>query len=53
MSFAAVGSVVFSLVLVLALIGVGARLLQRFAGRIGSGRTKLPLEVLQRVALGP
>jgi flagellar biosynthesis protein FliP len=53
MSFAAVGSIVFSLVLVLALIGVGARLLQRFAGRIGSGRTKLPLEVLQRVALGP
>ena len=53
MTFGAVGSVVFSLVLVLALVGIAARLLQRFAGRIGSGRTRLPLEVLQRVALGP
>jgi flagellar biosynthesis protein FliP len=53
MTFGAVGSIVFSLALVLALVGFGSRLLQRFAGRIGSGRTKLPLEVLQRVALGP
>jgi len=53
MSFAAVGSIVFSLVLVLALVGIGARLAQRFAGRIGSGRGRLPLEVVQRVALGP
>lgn len=53
MTFGAVGSIVFSLVFVLALLGIGARLLQRFAGRIGSGRTQLPLEVVQRVALGP
>ena len=53
MTFGAVGSIVFALVFVLALLGIGARLLQRFAGRIGSGRTRLPLEVVQRVALGP
>jgi flagellar biosynthesis protein FliP len=53
MSLAAVGSIVFSLALVLGLVGVAARLLQRFAGRIGSGRSGLPLEVVQRVALGP
>jgi flagellar biosynthetic protein FliP len=53
MTFGAVGSIVFSLVLVLALVGIAARLLQRFAGRVGSGRTRLPLEVVQRIALGP
>lgn len=53
MTLGAVGSIVFSLALVLGLVGLGARLLQRFAGRLGSGRTRLPLEVVQRVPLGP
>src|SRR5690606_41643411 len=53
MTLGAVGSIVFSLALVLGLGGLGARLVQRVSGRLGSGRSRLPLEVVQRVPLGP
>jgi flagellar biosynthetic protein FliP len=52
-SASAAAGVFVALGAVLALLVVALRLLQRFAPAAGAGRARLPLEVVQRVSLGP
>jgi flagellar biogenesis protein FliO len=49
----AAAGVFVALGVVLALLVVSLRVLQRFAPAAGAGRARLPLEVVQRVSLGP
>ena len=53
MSASALLGVVLTLGLVLGLLAVVVRLLRRFALGAGGGNGRLPLEVVQRLALGP
>ncbi|HEX5580722.1 MAG TPA: flagellar type III secretion system pore protein FliP [Gemmatimonadaceae bacterium] len=53
MSAGSLLGVVATLALVLGLMAVALRLLRRFATTGGTGRGRLPMEVVQRVALGP
>ena len=53
MSISAILGVLVALGAVLALLVLTLRLLRRFAPAAGGGRARLPLEVVQRVALGP
>jgi flagellar biosynthetic protein FliP len=53
MSLGAALGVFVALGAVLALLVVVLRVLKRFAPQAGAGRGRLPLEVVQRVALGP
>jgi flagellar biosynthetic protein FliP len=53
MTAGAVVGVFAALAAVLALLLVALRVLRRFAPAAGAGRARLPLEVVQRVAVGP
>ncbi|GJG86598.1 hypothetical protein tb265_17790 [Gemmatimonadetes bacterium T265] len=53
MTAGAVAGVLVALGVVLALLFVTLRVLQRFAPAAGGGRARLPLEVVQRLSLGP
>ncbi|HEY0969853.1 MAG TPA: flagellar biosynthetic protein FliO, partial [Gemmatimonadales bacterium] len=53
MSAGSLLGVIATLALVLGLMTAALRLLRRFAASGGTGRGRLPMEVVQRVALGP
>jgi flagellar biosynthetic protein FliP len=52
-SFGAYAGVALALGLVLVLLGVSLKLLQRLAPGTTRGRVRIPMEVVQRLALGP
>ncbi|HEX6632051.1 MAG TPA: flagellar biosynthetic protein FliO, partial [Gemmatimonadaceae bacterium] len=53
MTFGALAGVVLTLAVVLGLMAVALRLVRRLAGGTAGGRGRVPLEVVQRLALGP
>ena len=53
MTFGSAVVVVLALGIVLSLLGFSARLLRRYAGGLSMGGNQLPLEVVQRLAIGP
>jgi flagellar biosynthetic protein FliP len=53
MSFGALAGVALALGIVLALLAIAMRALHRFSGTSRGGRSVLPLEVVQRIALAP
>ena len=53
MTASAALGVVVALAAVLALMLVAFRLLKRFAPALGAGKSRIPMEVVQRLPLGP
>ncbi|HEX7238707.1 MAG TPA: flagellar type III secretion system pore protein FliP, partial [Longimicrobiaceae bacterium] len=53
MSFGALFGMAASLAFVLLLLGVSMRVLRRYAVGAGAGRGRLPMEVVERLSLGP